>query len=118
MRRWLPGALIGSLASLCVAAAVAWVSPRARLPVATAAAAPAAATAAPESEVTRDAAALRDLSRILTGDDQQISGLLRSITASAGQPATPAPPLPAIPPVAIPSAAPAPHATTGGSGAP
>ncbi|MHB1712926.1 MAG: hypothetical protein ACYCV7_16285 [Acidimicrobiales bacterium] len=115
LRRWVPAAIVGSLASVGVGTATAWVSPQARIPLATSGR---AATANPvASQLARNIAALRQASQDLATANAEISTLPRLVvTSSAGQASASSPPLPSIAPVAIPNLPPATHATTGASG--
>lgn len=120
LRRWLPAVVVGSLASLGVGSATAWVVPKARIPVTAAGPATLANTKA-AAQLARDVDALRQASQALSADDAEIAALPHlAVATQNGQSANraSAPALPSIAPVTVPNLPPAAHATTGASGVP
>lgn len=118
LRRWLPAVIVGSLASLGVGTATAWVSPKARTAI-TASGPAATANTAAAAQLARNVAALRQASQTLAAADAEISALPRFVvTTPTGQSAASAPAPPSMAPVTIPNLPPAAHATTGASGVP
>ncbi|HVA10148.1 MAG TPA: hypothetical protein VNG12_25805 [Acidimicrobiales bacterium] len=111
LRRRVPALVVGTLASLGVGAAAAWVSPKARVPV--------TANTAATAQLARNFAALRQTSQALAAAVAQIDALPRFVvTSPTGQSAASAAPGPSIAPVIVPTLPPAVHATTGASGVP
>ena len=126
LRRWVPAAVVGALATLGAGSAVAWVSPMSRN--AATVSGPTPAQAAASARLARSVAALRQVRASLASADAAIGVLPRLVipapaaqsigAAPAGQATGAVGALPALAPVRIPGPPPAVHATTGASGVP